>query len=370
MLKPVTIGIIGCGNISQAYFNGTKMFPILKIKGCADINMDAARAKAEENKDTGVVAMTVEELLADKEIELVINLTIPAVHAKVSMQILNAGKHVHLEKPLAVDLAEAKPMLALAKEKGLRVGCAPDTFLGAGLQTCRKILDDGWIGKPLSGTAMFLGHGPEGWHPNPAFFYQRGGGPMLDLGPYYITALVHLLGPARSVTAVTSKGFPTRLATCKEHFGEELPVEVSTHNAGIIEFENGALITVVISFDVWAHKHTNIELYGTEGSLRVPDPNGFGGPVEIKRADNPEWQPNTLCNPYHENSRSIGAADMAYGIRTGRAHRCSGELACHVLEIMEAFDRSSQAGARVVLETTCAQPAALPLGLPKGMLDK
>lgn len=370
MLKPVIVGIIGCGNISQAYFNGAKLFPILKVKACADINLEAAKKKAEENKESGVVAVTVDELLADPEIEIVINLTIPAVHAEVSLRALAAGKHVHLEKPLAVDLADGKKVIDTAKAKGLRVGCAPDTFLGAGLQTSRKLIDDGWIGKPLSGTIFMLGHGPEAWHPNPAFFYQNGGGPMFDMGPYYITALIHLLGPVRSVTAVVAKGYEKRLATCKEHFGEWLPVDVPTHNAGVIEFHSGALITATISFDVWAHKHTNIELYGTEGSIRVPDPNSFGGPVEINRPEDKEWKTFGLCNPYVENSRSIGAADMAYGLRTGRPHRCTGELAYHALEVMHAFEKSSKAGARVVLDSTCVQPKALPLGLPKGMLDE
>lgn len=366
MHKPMQVGIIGCGNISAAYFKGCDIFHIIKVKGCADVNMEAAKAKAEE---FGCQAMTVDELLADKDIELVINLTIPAVHAEVSLKALEAGKHVHCEKPLAVDLADGRKVIETAKAKGLRVGCAPDTFMGAGLQTSRKIIDDGWIGNPLSGTVFMMCRGPEGWHPNPAFFYQKGGGPMFDMGPYYITALIHLLGPVRSVTAVTSKGFSKRLATCKEHFGEWLPVDVPTHNAGIIEFHNGALITAMISFDVHSHYHHNIELYGTHGSMQIPDPNTFGGEVKVFRPEATEWKAVPYSHGYSVNSRSIGAADLAYGVRTGRAHRCSGELAYHALEVMHSFEKSSLAGAKVMLESTCVQPSALPLGLVGGLLD-
>ncbi len=366
-MKPVKIGILGCGNISQAYFNGAKMFPILEVKGCADINPEAAKAKAEENE---CLAMSVEELLADPEIEIVVNLTIPAVHAEVSMKILEAGKNVHLEKPLAVSLEDGKKVIDFAESKGLLVGCAPDTFMGAGLQTCRKLIDDGWVGKALSGSVFMLGHGPESWHPNPAFFYQTGGGPMFDMGPYYMTGLVHLLGPVKSVTAVAAKGYKERLATCKQHFGVKLPVDVPTHYTGVIEHHCGALITATISFDVWAHNHPCFEIYGTEGSLSVPDPNGFCGPVKLRRPEDPEWREITLSHSYKENSRSIGAADMAYAIRTGRDYRCNGKLAYHVLEIMHAFEKSSELAGRYELESTCDQPKALPAGLPVGMLDE
>ena len=366
-MKPMKTGIIGCGNISQAYFNGGKMFRILDVKACADLNLEVARKKAGEN---GVTAMSVDELLSDPEIELVINLTIPAVHAAVSLQALAAGKHVHSEKPLAIDLAEAQKVIQVAQEKRLRVGCAPDTFLGAGLQTSRKLMDDGWIGRPLSGTIFMMGRGPEGWHPNPAFFYQKGGGPMFDMGPYYITALVHLLGPVKSVTGMAVKGFAQRRATSKERFGELLPVDVPTHNAGVIEFQSGAIITATISFDVHAHGHAPIEIYGATGSLKVPDPNGFGGDVQVWTAAAREWKSVGFTHGYKENSRGIGAADLAYGVRTGRAHRASGELALHVLEVMCAFETSMQTQARVAVATTCVQPAPLPLGLVDGLLDE
>ncbi|MDA3963392.1 MAG: Gfo/Idh/MocA family oxidoreductase [Planctomycetota bacterium] len=366
MTKPIGIGIIGCGNISQAYFNAAQKFEILEVISCADINMDAAKAKAEENN---CEAQSVDELLANPKVDLVINLTIPAVHAEVSLKALEAGKHVHCEKPLAVHLEDGKKVIDLAKEKGLLVGCAPDTFLGAGLQTCRKLVDDGWIGKVFGGTAFMLGRGPESWHPNPAFFYQVGAGPMFDMGPYYMTALVHLLGPVKRVAAITTKAYDERIATCKEQFGTMLKVDVPTHYSGSLEFHSGAVITVTISFDVHAHGHSPIELYGTEGSLKVPDPNTFGGPVQLFTPTKREWQEQAFSHPYADNMRSIGAADMAYAIRSGRPHRTSGDLAYHVLEVMHAYEKASISGTTVAIESKPVQPAALPLGLIPGRLD-
>ncbi len=364
----INVGIIGCGNISQAYFDGAKAFEVLKVISCADIDMSAARAKAKENK---CQAQTVKALLANKEIDLVINLTIPAVHAEVSMQILNAGKHVHCEKPLAVNLDDGKAVLDLAKKKGLLVGCAPDTFMGAGLQTCRKIVDDGWIGKVTGGTAFLMSYGPESWHPNPTFFYQKGAGPMFDMGPYYMTALVHLLGPVKKVSAITSKAHDIRIATCEKQFGKLLPVEIPTNYSGSLEFHSGAIITVTISFDVHAHGHSTIELYGTEGSLKVPDPNTFGGPALLFTTSDKEWKEQTLSHPYADNMRSIGAADLAYSIlsKGKRKHRTSGDLAYHILEVMHAFEKSSNTGRHVAIKSKPAQPAALPLGLIAGRLD-
>jgi len=366
MKETMGVGIIGCGNIVQAYFNGCKMFPILRMVSCADIRMDVAREAAERN---GVKAYSVDELLADPEVDIVVNLTVPKVHAEVSLRALEAGKHVHCEKPLATTLADGKRVVELARAKGLRAGCAPDTFLGAGLQTCRKLVDDGWIGRVLGGTAFMLGWGPEGWHPNPAFFYQRGGGPMLDMGPYYMTALVHLLGPVRAVSAMAVKSFEERIAGCKEHFGERLPVEVPTHNSGSLLFRGGAVVTTGISFDVRRHTHSPLELYGAEGSLIIPDPNTFGGPVRLYRTGEEDWQDMPLSHGYPTNSRGIGVADMAYAIRGNRPHRCSVEQAYHVLEIMLAFEKSSLEGRTVELESTCAQPMAFPLELPAGVLD-
>ncbi len=366
--KTIGVGIIGCGNISNAYFNGAQTFEVLNIVSCADINSETAQAKAEEH---GCLAQSVDDLLANPEIDLVINLTIPAVHAEVSIAALNAGKHVHCEKPLAITLEEGKAVLDLAAKKGLLVGCAPDTFLGAGLQTSRKLIDDQWLGKIIGGTAFLMSRGPESWHPNPAFFYQAGAGPMFDMGPYYITALVHLLGPVKRVSAVTSKAFDTRIATAKPVFGQELPVEIPTHYTGILEFHSGASISINVSFDVHAHGHSPIELYGTGGSLKVPDPNTFDGPVELWTPTTREWKAQALSHPYESNMRSIGAADIAYSIlsKGKRPHRSSGELAYHALEVMCAFEKASDSNQAISIESRPAQPNPLPLGLIKGRLD-
>lgn len=363
---PLNVGIIGCGNIFAAYGRGCTLFRSLNLRACADIAPKAAEEKAAE---FSIEAMDVADLLAHPEIDLIINLTIPKVHAEISRQILQAGKHVYSEKPLAVTVEDGRSILELAHQKNLRVGCAPDTFLGAGYQTCRKLVDDGFIGQPLAGTAFMLSSGPEAWHPNPAFFYQRGAGPMMDMGPYYITALLHLLGPVKAVSAITTRARAKRLATCKEHFGEMLPVEIPTHYSGSLLFENGAVITIAISFDVAAHTHKPIEIYGTEGSLGCPDPNTFGGPVSLYHQKNPEWQDMPLLFNYKENSRSLGVADMAHAIRSDRPHRCDGRMALHALEVMEAFEASHKSKQWVEITTPCDQPAAFPLGMVAGVLD-
>ncbi len=366
-LEKVKVGIIGCGNISGAYFSAAQRFDILDVVACTDINEEAAKAKGEE---FNIPVMSVDELLNHPEIEIVVNLTIPAVHADIALRTLNAGKHAYSEKPFGINLTEAKQVIALAEEKNLLVGSAPDTFLGGGQQTCRKLLDDNWIGKVLSGTAIFQGAGPEAWHPNPNFFYQKGAGPMLDLGPYYVTSLVNLLGPAKSVTGVTSKGFETRIGGVPS--GRAIiPVEVTTHQTGVIEFACGAIVTFITSFDVQKHGHAPIEIYGKNGSVQVPDPNTFGGPVKLfqRGYEDKEWHDAPLSHIYTQNSRSIGVADMAYALRTGRKHRANGDMACHVLEIMLAFDKSSELGGKVELTTTCERPTALPLGLRDGLLD-
>lgn len=364
--SPLNIGIIGCGNIFDAYGNGCSLFRSLNLRACADINPKAAEDKATKYS---IEALGVDALLADPGIGLIINLTIPKVHAEISRQILQAGKHVYSEKPLAVTVEDGRSILDLATEKSLRVGCAPDTFLGAGYQTCRKLVDDGFIGRPLGGTAFMLASGPESWHPNPAFFYQRGAGPMMDMGPYYVTAFIHLLGPVKAVSAITSRARSERLATCKEQFGHMLPVEVPTHYSGSLIFENGAVITMAISFDVAAHKHSPIEIYGLDGSLGCPDPNTFDGPVSLYRREEREWNDMPLLFNYKENSRSIGVADMAHAIRSGRPHRCDGRMALHALEVMEAFEASHQSKQWVEIKTPCVQPAAFPLGMLNSVLD-
>jgi predicted dehydrogenase len=366
-LKKTRVGIIGCGNISGIYFKAGQTFNNIEIVAAADMVLERAKAKAEE---FGVPkACSVEELLADAEIEIVVNLTIPKAHASVCTAALEAGKHVHVEKPLVVNREDGKRVLDLAKSKGLRVGCAPDTFLGGGLQTCRKLIDDGWIGQPVAATAFMLCHGHESWHPDPAFYYEVGGGPMFDMGPYYLTALVSLLGPVTRLTGSARVTFPERTITSQPKYGTKVTVETPTHIAGVMDFANGAIGTLVTSFDVWAANVPLIEIYGTEGSLSVPDPNGFGGPVRVRRMGAKEWSEVPLTHGFAENSRGIGVADMAAAIERGRPHRVSGDLAYHVLDLMEGFHDASRDGRHYTPVSTVERPAPLPLGLPKDSVE-
>ena len=367
-MRPVKVGIIGCGNISGIYFKAGKTFSVLDIAACADLDVERAKARAEEH---GVPkACTPDELLADPEIEIVVNLTIPNAHYSVCKAALDAGKHAHVEKPLSITREQGKEILDLSKAKGLRLGGAPDTFLGGGIQTCRKLIDDGWIGKPIGATAFMLCHGHESWHPDPEFYYKVGGGPMFDMGPYYLTALVALIGPIRSVMGSARVTFPERTITSAPKYGTNVTVDVPTHVAGIMNFDNGAVGTITTSFDVWSNGgHPPIEIYGTEGSLLVPDPNGFGGPVKVRRMGASEWSEIPLSHGFADNARGIGVADMAYAIQSGRPHRSSGDLAFHVLEAMHAFHDSSSQGKLYDMQSRCERPAPLPLGLPKDALD-
>lgn len=366
-MKPTKVGIIGCGNISGIYFQAGKTFDILDIVGCADLLPERAKAKAEE---CGCKAYaSPEALLADPDIEIVMNLTIPNAHASVALKAIEAGKSVHNEKPLAITREDGKKMLEAAKAKGVRVGCAPDTFMGGGIQTCIKLINDGWIGEPIGATAFMTCHGHESWHPDPEFYYKAGGGPMFDMGPYYLTALVALMGPAKRVTGSTRITFPERTITSAPKFGTKVVVDVPTHVAGIVDFANGAIGTIITSFDVWAAELPRIEIYGTHGSLSVPDPNGFGGPIKMLRPGS-GWSEIPLSHGYADNSRGIGVADMAYALRSGRTHRASGELAYHVLDIMHAFHDASDAGKHIELQSTCARPQPLPMGLRHGLLDE
>jgi predicted dehydrogenase len=362
------IGVIGCGKISGIYLEAGKRFRNLEIVACADIDTERARSQAAQY---GVPrACTVEELLADPSIEIVVNLTIPKVHAEVGISAIKAGKSVYSEKPLAVTRAEAQELQSLARARGLRVGCAPDTFLGAGIQTCRKLIDEGAIGEPIAVTASMLSHGHESWHPDPDFYYQPGGGPMFDMGPYYLTALVSLLGPIRRIGGSTRITFPERLITSQPKAGQKIQVNTPTHIAGLLDFANGAVGTITTSFDVWAGNQPLIEIYGTEGSLSVPDPNGFGGTVRLwNQQTGRQWQDVPLTFGYANNSRGIGVADMASAIRTGRPHRASDELAYHVLDAMQSFFDASDRNQQVLLESTCSRPAPLPEGLEDGEID-
>ena len=364
-MQRVGIGIIGCGNISEAYLKAAPTFPILDVRGVADLRPEAAQARASA---FGVRAMSVKQLLADPSIEIVVNLTVPLAHVEVSLQAIEAGKHVHSEKPLGITVAEAAPLLAAAKARGLRVGCAPDTFLGGAHQTCRKLIDEGAIGAPLAGTAFFMCPGHESWHPSPAFYYAPGGGPMLDMGPYYITDLVNLLGPVEQVAGMTARARDKRTITSEPLAGQTMTVDVATHVAGTMRFVSGAVVTIAMSFDVPQHRHAPIELYGTESTMLVPDPNRFGGSIEIGR--NKSWSERPAQHLYADgNYRIIGVADLAHALRSGRPHRASGELAYHVLEVMEAFQISSDRGMHVSIESRPPRPAMLPVELVYGQLD-
>jgi predicted dehydrogenase len=356
--QPVNVGIVGCGNISGIYLKNGAVFEDIAIAAVADIDMDRARARAAEY---GVPrACSVDELLADPQIDIVINLTIPAAHAEVALAALEAGKSVYNEKPLAVTRDDGRRLLDLARARGLLVGGAPDTFLGAGLQTCRALIDAGAIGEPVAASAFMLSPGHESWHPSPEFYYQRGGGPMFDMGPYYLTALVALLGPARRVTGSARVTRPERVITSQPKHGQRITVEVPTHVAGVIDFAAGPVATLVTSFDVHASSPPPIEIYGSAGSMIVPDPNGFGGPVLLRRAGEREWSEVEVTRPFAANSRGLGVADMARALRSGRPQRASGELAYHVLDLMHAFHDASAEGRHVELQSTCARPAALP----------
>jgi predicted dehydrogenase len=320
--------------------------------------MDVSRAEAKAG-EFGLAARPLADVLANPSIDLIVNLTPPAAHAEVSCAALEAGKHVYSEKPLATNVTDGAALLALAQRKGLRIGGAPDTFLGPGLQTCRKLLDEGAIGEPVAAVAFMTGRGMEMWHPNPDFFYQPGGGPMFDLGPYYLTALVSMLGPVRRVTGSTRISFAERLITSQPLAGTKIKVNTPTHVTGILDFVAGPVATVITSFDVWAANLPRIEIYGSEGSLSVPDPNTFGGPVRVKLATDEEWRDVPLAPGPTENNRGLGVNDMVAAIREHRPHRANGEMAFHVLDLMQSFEEASRSGQHIEIRSRCERPAAL-----------
>jgi predicted dehydrogenase len=369
-MQRVTVGIVGNGNISPIYLkNLTTVFSrLVYVKGVCDLIPERSQ-KAASDWNVPVIYETMYDMFQDPEIEIVLNLTTPKQHYGVAIEALRHGKHTHSEKPMAVGRAHAKELLDLANEKKLLIGVAPDTFMGAGIQTCRKLIDDGYIGRPIGAAAYMTGHGHESWHPDPEFYYEEGGGPMLDMGPYYVTALLNLLGPVERLTGVSSRMFDTRTITSPGKFGKVIPVEVDTHVTGIMEFANGAVGTIIMSFDMWQAEHPFIEVYGTEGTIQVPDPNGFGGPVRLSRGKGPFCEV-PLTHAYAENSRGIAVADMACALRSGRKHRASGELAFHALDVMLGFGDSARAGAHYKTVTTCERPAPLPTHLIEGFLDE
>ncbi|AMM21813.1 oxidoreductase [Frondihabitans sp. PAMC 28766] len=357
MGSPLTVGIIGVGKISEQYFASLPQLPGLKLVAVADI--DAARTKQVADEQD-VRALTVDELLADDSIDSVINLTIPAAHVEVGMKALAAGKHVFAEKPLGLDPEEALPMLDLAAEKGLRVGSAPDTVLGTGIQTARQVLDAGLIGDPVAAQVHWSAPGHERWHPSPLFYYQPGGGPLFDMAPYYLTSLVTLFGPITRVSGLATRSTRERHVWTGPLEGTPIPVDIDTHVSALIEHASGVTTTLTVSFEVWATRSPLFEVYGTKGTLAVPDPNRFSDAVEVSTIDEPEFHEVPVSAGYEDAGRGYGLADMARAIETDRPHRASGQLAYHVLEAMDAILRSSAEKRIVDLESTVDRPEPVP----------
>lgn len=365
MNLPARVGIIGCGNVNRIYQSAAAPLQgAIHYAACADLRREAAEALAAQYKIPRV--LSVAEMLADPAIDIILNLTIPDAHFEVGMAALAGGKHLYNEKPLALNLAEGQTLMAEAARRGLRVGCAPDTFLGAGIQTSRKLMDDGAIGRPIGATAFMMSRGHEHWHPSPEFYYKAGGGPMFDMGPYYLTALVTLLGPARRVTGATQISRKQRTISSQPLAGQVIDVDVPTHVVGLLDFAAGGVGTLITTFDAQASALPYIEIYGTEGTLSVPDPNTFGGPVRLRRAEDGAWREMPLTHANEEQSRGLGVADMAQAIVEDRPHRASDALALHVLEIMQAIHTASDEGRHIALTTDCPAPAPLSPGLADG----
>ena len=375
-MKKLGIGIIGCGNISTAYLKLAPLFKGLEVRAVADINMEAATARAAE---FNVKAQRVDDLLANPALDIVINLTIPDAHYPITKRILEAGKHAYSEKPLVLTLEQGTTLRDLAKAKGLSVGCAPDTFLGGAHQQARAILDEGTIGEITTGNAAIQAHGPESWHPSPEFFYQPGAGPVMDMGPYYIATLINLLGPVKRVGALTSSAEPERTIGSGPRQGQKIKVNTPSNIQALLEFHSGATISFSASWDVWHHKRNHFELYGTKGTLYVPDPNFFGGTVEVALAggeaqvQSPWDHPFGKINQNHNgrdlaNYRTAGLADMAQAHMEGRDHRCSLERTLHGVDVMTSILKSGETGQFITLTTTCTRPAALGIAEARALL--
>ncbi|WP_284945132.1 Gfo/Idh/MocA family protein [Acidisoma cladoniae] len=367
-MSTLGIGVIGCGNIAMTYLRNAALFGGVSLRACADVMPEMAALRAQEY---GIRALSVEALLAAEDIDLVLNLTIPSAHFDVTMAALRAGKHVFTEKPLATSAAAGRRLVEEAQKRNLALGSAPDTFLGAAGRHARHLIDGGAIGRVVTGTAFMMGRGMEHWHPNPAFYYQPGGGPVLDMGPYYLTMLVNLLGPAHRVMAMTTSGAAERLITAEGPLhNTRFPVGTPTTALALIAFANGATVTFGASWDVYRHSNASIELHGTKGSLRLPDPDTFGGAVSLSDHGGP-WQDQSsddwaygqinwpFAAPDRANYRMLGVADLAASLRAGRAPRASGALALHVLEIMEAILTSGETGAPVAITADARQPLVL-----------
>jgi predicted dehydrogenase len=357
------VGVIGTGNIADIYLKNFKeTFKSLEVVACAALHFDKARIKAEKYS---LRACEVEELLNNPQVEGILDLTPPSAHAEINLAALNHGKHIYSEKPLAVTRQDGLNILSLAAQKGLRVGCAPDTFLGGGLQTCCKLIDEGAIGAPFAANGIMLKAGPERHHPDPDFFYQAGGGPLFDMGPYYLTALVALLGPVARVSGMAKITYPYRTITAPEKYGQKIKVETPTHVTASLEFFSGVIATLTTSFDMhYSYTESGLpllQIFGSEGTLSVPDPNFFAGPVLVRRFAG-EFKEIPLTHSFTANSRGLGLAEMAAAIRENRPHRASGEMALHVLDVMNGVLESSRSGCFCQPVTTCARPEPLSAG--------
>ncbi len=348
------VGLVGCGKISEAYLR--PRYPQVEYVACADLLPERAERTAASHD---LRAMPIAELLADPEIDAVCNLTIPRAHAEVSRSALEAGKHVYSEKPLGLDRGEGASLLELAEANGLALGCAPDTFLGAGLQTCRRLIDEGKIGTPVAAMAHMNNHGPENWHPDPGFYFLRGGGPLFDMGPYYLTALVSLLGPVASVVAGHRGTGAERVVKRGARTGQVLPVEVPTHTAAVLQLASGEVTTLVTSFEVWQSDLPRLEIHGTEASLSLPDPNTFGGPVKLFPAGSESWE-QVPTDSFESHQRGIGLASLASSLVAGGENRASGRLAYHVLDAMCSISEAAEQGRRVELSSSVERPAPMP----------
>ena len=350
-MENIKIGVLGVGAISGIYLqNLTRLFSGVCVEAVCDIVPEKAKKAAEEYGIPKVYGRF-EEMFADPEIEIILNLTRPLEHYSTTKAALMAGRNVCTEKPLAGTYEEGVELLELSDSRGLLLGGAPDTFMGAGIQTCRKLIDDGLIGKVIGAEARMVCHGHEGWHPAPEFYYQVGGGPMMDMGSYYMTALINLIGRVTGISGMVGKGFEQRVITSEPKKGEVIPVCVPTHTAGLMKFENGAIATVLTTFDVHYDRQASLEIYGTKGSLRVPDPNCFGGSVWLLRPEDGSFKEMPLLFDYKENSRGIGVADMAKALREKSSFRADAQQTLHVLEIMTTFEKSSKEGRYIELKS-------------------
>jgi predicted dehydrogenase len=353
------VGVVGAGNISAQYSACLARLPQLRVTAVCDLQQERAAALAAQHD--GARVLDLPGLLADDDVDAVLVLTLPATHADVTLAALAAGKHVYVEKPLATSVAEGREVVKAATGAGLRVGCAPDTVLGTGVQTARAAVDAGRIGTPHAATAFMTTPGHERWHPDPEFYYQPGGGPLLDMGPYYLTSLVHLLGPVARVVGASARPSTTRTIGSGPKAGTSFDVAVDSTVTGILEHASGAVSTLIMSFDIWAARLPRIEVYGTQGSLSVPDPNHFAGPVELYSASAADdgWVEIGATAGYVDSGRGYGLADMALAIAEDRPHRAGDELGLHVLEIMECVQLAADTHSSVELTTTCERPAAV-----------